>query len=71
MGEVGVAFIIPKQGDLPTAEEIKDYCSRHLARFKVPKYVLFISQGELPTTATGRPRKFLLTERAIKDLGLE
>jgi fatty-acyl-CoA synthase len=37
------------------------HCRDHLARFKLPKKVVF---GALPTTATGKIQKFLLRERA-------
>lgn len=70
MGEAGAACIIPKTKNPPDAQEFIEYCAQRLARFKVPKYVLFITQDELPTTATGRPRKFLLTEQAKEKLGL-
>jgi fatty-acyl-CoA synthase len=36
-----------------------------LARFKVPKSVVF---GPLPTTATGKIQKFVLRERARADV---
>ncbi|MDF1601877.1 hypothetical protein PZ895_19125 [Mesorhizobium sp. YIM 152430] len=40
-------------------------CADRLARFKVPKYVLPTRAEDLPTTPSGRARKFLLTQRAI------
>jgi len=46
------------------------YCAERLARFKTPKYVLPIRVEDLPTTPSGRARKFLLTQRAIELLGL-
>jgi fatty-acyl-CoA synthase len=45
-------------------------CAERLARFKVPKYVLPIRAEDLPTTPSGRARKFLLTQRAIEELRL-
>jgi len=36
----------------------------------VPKYVLPIRAEDLPTTPSGRARKFLLTQRAIEELQL-
>lgn len=69
MGEVGVAYVVLEKGESAEAEALIAYCKERLARFKVPKHVVFIDVDELPTTATGRPRKFLLAERAEQELG--
>ncbi len=37
------------------------HCRDNLARYKVPKKVVF---GALPTTATGKIQKFVLREKA-------
>ena len=59
-GEVPKAFVVPKPGADPTAEEIIAFCKENLARFKAPKYVEF---GELPKTATGKIQKFKLRDK--------
>ncbi len=69
MGEVGVAWIILKDGASAEPGELLAGCTERLARFKVPRHVLFTNVEELPTTASGRPRKFLLAERAARELG--
>lgn len=71
MGEVGMAYIELKAGEECTAEEIINYCRERLARFKVPRYVKFISAAELPLTSTGKVQKFRLVERAVEELGLQ
>lgn len=71
MGEVGMAYIELKTGEECTAEEIINYCRERLARFKVPRYVKFISATELPLTSTGKVQKFRLVERAVEELGLQ
>ena len=53
-GEVPKAFIVPKAGANPSAEEIIAFCRENLARFKVPKSIQF---GELPKTGTGKVMK--------------
>jgi fatty-acyl-CoA synthase len=58
-GEVPKAFITPKPGTDPTAEEIIEFCKANLARFKAPKEVVFC---ELPKTATGKITKFKLRD---------
>ena len=39
-----------------------------LARFKVPKHILFAAPGELPTTPTGKVQKFRLAQRAAEQI---
>lgn len=59
-GEVPKAYIVPKPGSHPTAEDIIAFTKDNLARFKAPKYVEF---GELPKTATGKIQKFKLRQK--------
>jgi fatty-acyl-CoA synthase len=59
-GEVPKAFITPKPGTTPTAEEIIAFCRANMAHFKCPKAVEF---GDLPKTSTGKIRKFTLREK--------
>jgi fatty-acyl-CoA synthase len=60
-GEVPCAFIELKEGGQATEKEIIEFCRERMARFKVPKTVVF---GPLPKTSTGKVQKFLLRERA-------
>jgi fatty-acyl-CoA synthase len=62
-GEVPKAFVVPKPGTQPTAEEIIQFCRDRLAHFKCPKAVEF---GELPKTSTGKIKKFELREKEWK-----
>jgi fatty-acyl-CoA synthase len=64
MGEVGVAWVVPRPGAAIDSDGLVEYCRQRLARFKVPRHVLSIEAGDIPTTPSGRPRKFLLAERA-------
>lgn len=64
MGEVGCAIIVPAPGAELTVAEIDAYCRARLARFKVPRHVVFVSSDQLPTTATGKVQKFRLCELA-------
>jgi fatty-acyl-CoA synthase len=70
MGEVGVAFIVARPGSDVSAEGLHRLTSERLARFKVPRHFLFVSETEIPTTASGRARKFMLSQQAIRMLGL-
>ena len=44
-----------------TREEVKDYVSKRLARYKVPRYVFFLGEDGIrekwPVTASGKIRK--------------
>ena len=57
-GETPHAFVILKDGATATEDELREYARDHLAHFKAPKRVRFIS--ELPKTATGKVQKYIL-----------
>jgi fatty-acyl-CoA synthase len=67
-GETPCAFIEVKQGHTVTADELRDYCREHLARFKVPKTFIF---REIPKTSTGKIQKFALREMAKSKAAIE
>jgi fatty-acyl-CoA synthase len=60
-GETPCAFIELKPGAEATAEEMMEWCRQGLARFKVPRHVVF---AELPKTSTGKVQKFRLRQMA-------
>jgi fatty-acyl-CoA synthase len=62
-GETPCAFVELKPNASATAEDLIDWCRQHLARYKVPKHVLF---AELPKTSTGKIQKFKLREMAAR-----
>ncbi len=66
MGEVGVAFVVTRPGAQVTVADLIALVAGRLARFKVPKHVALVAEAEIPTTASGRARKFLLAERAAR-----
>ena len=59
-GEVPCAFIELREGAEATEEEIVEYCRLHMARYKVPKRVIF---GAVPKTSTGKIQKFMLRQQ--------
>jgi acyl-CoA synthetase (AMP-forming)/AMP-acid ligase II len=64
-GEVPKAFVQPRPGHAPdtdTARSVLDHARRHLARFKVPAYIEFVS--DFPLTPSARIRKRALLEPA-------
>ncbi len=55
------AFIVTKEGSEVTEEELKAHVKANLARFKVPREIVFVD--ELPRNATGKVLKRELAER--------
>jgi fatty-acyl-CoA synthase len=60
-GETPCAFIELKPGVAADTEAILAHCRAHLARYKVPRTVVF---QEIPKTSTGKIQKFRLREMA-------
>ncbi|HCH24444.1 MAG TPA: acyl-CoA synthetase, partial [Oceanospirillaceae bacterium] len=58
-GETPCAFVCLKEGQLVSEQEVIEFCRDNMARFKVPKHVVF---GELPKTATGKIQKYVLRQ---------
>ena len=67
-GETPCAFLELKPDIEVSETEIIQFCRQSLARFKVPKRVVF---GEIPKTSTGKIQKFTLRERAAGHDGAE
>ena len=51
-GELAKAYIVPKANTTPSAEEIIRFSREHLAAYKVPRAVQFVS--DMPGTSTGK-----------------
>ena len=62
-GEVGLACVVLKPGASISEEELIAFMQDHLARFKVPKSVEFLT--ELPISAAGKILKRELQERLV------
>lgn len=60
MGEEVLAYVVKKEDAALSVAEIQAHCSKHLARFKVPEEVRFVTA--LPTTATGKIQKAVLKD---------
>jgi fatty-acyl-CoA synthase len=69
-GEMGVACVVAKAGVEVTAEELIELCKARLARFKVPRRVVFLAAEDLPTTPTGKVQKFRLVRMAQASAGV-
>ena len=70
-GEMGCAVVVRDAGftgEPVTAEALLSLCRERLARFKVPKHIVFLAVAELPTTATGKVQKFRLVTQVTEKL---
>jgi fatty-acyl-CoA synthase len=59
-GEVGIVFIVMKEGEELTEEEALKLCEGRIARYKIPRQVVFLT--ELPMTASQKIRRNKLRE---------
>ncbi|MFH1035566.1 MAG: AMP-binding protein [Pseudomonadota bacterium] len=57
--EVG-AVIIRKPGSSLSEEDVRDFCRGQIARYKIPRYVIFVDS--YPQTASGKIQKYKLRE---------
>ncbi|HET8718007.1 MAG TPA: AMP-binding protein [Nocardioidaceae bacterium] len=56
------AFVVPTSQDAVTEDELRDHVKQNLARYKVPREIVFLT--ELPRNATGKILKRELADRA-------
>jgi fatty-acyl-CoA synthase len=69
-GEEVMAWVIPHPDAEPlTAATLRDFCTGHLAGYKIPRYVKVVDA--FPLTVTGKIRKVEMREQSIRELGLE
>jgi fatty-acyl-CoA synthase len=67
-GEVVSAWVVPRPGCEPTADELLAFCRGRIAHFKIPSYIVIVES--LPKTVTGKIRKHVLREQGIDRFGL-
>lgn len=61
-GEMVTAFIVLKENESLTTEELRQYCSVKLGKYKIPKGIIFLK--ELPKTHVGK-----IDKKELKKLG--
>lgn len=62
-GESPKAYVVLKEGETATADELIAFCREKLTAYKVPKYIEFIDS--LPRTQVGKPDRKALKAMAI------
>ena len=67
-GEEIMAWVILKDGESMTDDEVKTFVNKHMAKHKTPRYVRFVS--EFPMNAAGKVLKYKMVEESVDLLGL-
>lgn len=65
-GEEVMAWIILKEGESATVEEIQEYCRGKISKHKIPRYINFTDS--YPMTASGKIQKFRLREQSVESV---
>ncbi len=63
-GEAPYAFITLKNKSSLTEKQVIDFCKANMAKFKIPKKIIF---GDIAKTPTGKTQKFLLRKKANQE----
>lgn len=67
-GEEVMAWIVLKEGETLTEDEVKEHVKTHMARHKVPRYIKFTNS--FPMTASGKIQKYKMREISAAELGV-
>ena len=65
LGEEVAAYVKLKESENLEITDLIEFCQKGLARYKIPKYVKFVT--EYPQTVTGKIKKFELKKGALQD----
>jgi fatty-acyl-CoA synthase len=68
-GEELCAWIKLRSGESMTENEVREYCVRKIAHFKIPRHICFVP--DFPMTVTGKVQKFLIRKNMMERLGLK
>ncbi|WP_406468018.1 AMP-binding protein [Streptomyces sp. NBC_01594] len=68
-GQVVVAYVVPREGAAPSADDLRTYMKDELAPHKCPRVIEFLPA--LPRTATGKLQRFRLRAEADRGQALE
>ncbi|MGV8057995.1 MAG: class I adenylate-forming enzyme family protein [Smithellaceae bacterium] len=65
--QVVVAYILPKEGETITVDELDEHCIKDafLPNYYKPRYYQFVK--ELPYTATGKKQHYIMAKRAAEE----
>lgn len=64
-GESVHAAVVLRPGHLGDAKQLLDWCRQHLAGYKCPRSISFLTEEQLPRTATGKVRHRALRAQLV------
>jgi fatty-acyl-CoA synthase len=67
-GEQVTAVVQARQGEIPTPDELTEFAAQHLARYKLPRVIIFVD--EMVRSPSGKPDYRWAKATALKELGL-
>jgi fatty-acyl-CoA synthase len=68
-GESVHAVIVLREGEASSEAEVLDWCKDKIAGYKRPRSVSFVTEEEIPRTATGKIQHRLLRQRYARQIG--
>jgi fatty-acyl-CoA synthase len=68
LGEVGYAYVEVGSGEKVSGDALQEHCRKHIAGYKVPRYVEFVS--DWPLTGSQKIRKLELKARAAQRIAM-
>jgi fatty-acyl-CoA synthase len=72
LGELPVAYIIPKEGEILSEDEILAHCRGKIASFKIPRHIRLVKDvPRTPGPHGDKVQKAKLREQALAELGLQ
>ncbi|MGZ4729023.1 MAG: FadD3 family acyl-CoA ligase [Acidimicrobiales bacterium] len=69
MGEVGMAFVVPRPGAEVTPTELIEWARDEMANYKAPRYVELVDA--LPLNASGKVLKYQLREQGLASIAAD
>ncbi|MFV0280385.1 MAG: AMP-binding protein [Rhodoblastus sp.] len=68
-GEELCAWIVLRENETLSEDEVRDFCKGQIAHYKIPRYIRFVDG--FPMTVTGKIQKFLIRDQMKQELGLD
>ena len=68
-GEEIAAWVVLREGEGVSQDELQAFCRDQIAHYKVPRYFKFVDG--FPMTVTGKVQKFLMREQTVQELDLD
>ena len=68
LGEEVCAWIVPKDGEQLTEDDVGSFLQGQVAHYKIPKYIRIVEV--IPMTITGKPQKFVMRDQMVEEFKL-